>query len=131
MAVHAFEEHLPEPRNWPGHQGAICRIRRRRTLSEALTIGTRRHADQTDKNATQALFIHQACRRGDALQGHVAFLKQASSGLQPQAFDSRSEEHTSELHSIIRNSYAVFCLRNKNTKKQTQHKQNNTPDKET
>src|SRR3546814_14954727 len=26
----------------------------------------------------------------------------------------RSEEHTSELQSLIRNSYAVFCLQNKN-----------------
>src|SRR3546814_6583140 len=27
----------------------------------------------------------------------------------------RSEEHTSELQSIMRNSYAVFCLKKKNT----------------
>src|SRR3546814_10222098 len=34
---------------------------------------------------------------------------------------SRSEEHTSELQSLMRNSYAVFCLKNKNiqTKQQT------------
>src|SRR3546814_9453207 len=29
---------------------------------------------------------------------------------------SRSEEHTSELQSLMRISYAVFCLKNKNTK---------------
>src|SRR3546814_7413037 len=28
----------------------------------------------------------------------------------------RSEEHTSELQSLMRSSYAVFCLKNKNTK---------------
>src|SRR3546814_8367708 len=28
----------------------------------------------------------------------------------------RSEEHTSELQSLMRTSYAVFCLKNKNTK---------------
>src|SRR3546814_7678697 len=28
---------------------------------------------------------------------------------------SRSEEHTSELQSLMRNSYAVFCLKTKNT----------------
>src|SRR3546814_3458158 len=33
----------------------------------------------------------------------------------------RSEEHTSELQSLMRNSYAVFCL-----KKKTNRKQNNT-----
>src|SRR3546814_1050643 len=29
--------------------------------------------------------------------------------------DWRSEEHTSELQSLMRNSYAVFCLKKKNT----------------
>src|SRR3546814_5831687 len=34
----------------------------------------------------------------------------------------RSEEHTSELQSLMRNSYAVFCLKNKiKNKYQTQH----------
>src|SRR3546814_4525115 len=38
---------------------------------------------------------------------------------------SRSEEHTSELQSLMRISYAVFCLKKKKTKnKQTNH--NNT-----
>src|SRR3546814_7683109 len=30
--------------------------------------------------------------------------------------DTRSEEHTSELQSLMRISYAVFCLQKKNTK---------------
>src|SRR3546814_10730414 len=34
----------------------------------------------------------------------------------------RSEEHTSELQSLMRISYAVFCLKKKNTKIQTTHK---------
>src|SRR3546814_964589 len=29
--------------------------------------------------------------------------------------ESRSEEHTSELQSLMRSSYAVFCLKNKTT----------------
>src|SRR3546814_5424682 len=33
-------------------------------------------------------------------------------------FSYRSEEHTSELQSLMRTSYAVFCLKKK---KQTQH----------
>src|SRR3546814_2404643 len=32
-----------------------------------------------------------------------------------QAGDERSEEHTSELQSLMRISYAVFCLTKKNT----------------
>src|SRR3546814_1347008 len=33
--------------------------------------------------------------------------------------DDRSEEHTSELQSLMRISYAVFCLKKKNTKYDT------------
>src|SRR3546814_8288785 len=32
---------------------------------------------------------------------------------------SRSEEHTSEIQSLMRLSYAVFCLKKKNTSEQT------------
>src|SRR3546814_1199543 len=41
-------------------------------------------------------------------QGFVAGL--------PWDEDDRSEEHTSELQSLMRISYAVFCLKKKNTK---------------
>src|SRR3546814_7254284 len=33
---------------------------------------------------------------------------------------SRSEEHTSELQSLMRNSYAVFCLKKKTNTKNTE-----------
>src|SRR3546814_3266050 len=35
------------------------------------------------------------------------------------ALIARSEEHTSELQSLMRISYAVFCLKNKNESNQT------------
>src|SRR3546814_10837408 len=40
-----------------------------------------------------------------------------------QAEKARSEEHTSELQSLMRISYAVFCLKKKNKKQRstTQH----------
>src|SRR3546814_3591421 len=40
----------------------------------------------------------------------------------------RSEEHTSELQSLMRISYAVFCLQNKNKNTHTQqfHTEHNT-----
>src|SRR3546814_7870928 len=43
--------------------------------------------------------------------------KRASSGPIPWGaiFSSRSEEHTSELQSLMRISYAVFCLKKKKT----------------
>src|SRR3546814_1150220 len=34
----------------------------------------------------------------------------------------RSEEHTSELQSLMRNTYAVFCLKNKKTQITTENK---------
>src|SRR3546814_5921416 len=37
-------------------------------------------------------------------------------GLPRLEFRVRSEEHTSELQSLMRNSYAVFCLKKKNTR---------------
>src|SRR3546814_1648781 len=36
-------------------------------------------------------------------------------------FSERSEEHTSELQSLMRISYAVFCLKKKNTRKNKSH----------
>src|SRR3546814_4821945 len=36
----------------------------------------------------------------------------------------RSEEHTSELQSLMRNSYAVFCLKKKNKKKENTDDEN-------
>src|SRR3546814_6588769 len=39
---------------------------------------------------------------------------------------ARSEEHTSELQSLMRNSYAVFCLKKKKTKEYTKQVKENT-----
>src|SRR3546814_10798987 len=36
-------------------------------------------------------------------------------GGRPRGITVRSEEHTSELQSLMRISYAVFCLKKKNT----------------
>src|SRR3546814_6029198 len=37
----------------------------------------------------------------------------------------RSEEHTSELQSLMRISYAVFCLKKKKTRKESNEEENN------
>src|SRR3546814_3106579 len=42
-----------------------------------------------------------------------ALVSSGSLGRQPVSSDSRSEEHTSELQSLMRISYAVFCLKKK------------------
>src|SRR3546814_6048826 len=61
------------------------------------------------------------CRRGDNARDTEAIeCEQISliSGDQPISPPCRSEEYTSELQSLMRISYAVFCLKKKN-KKQT------------
>src|SRR3546814_9982792 len=44
-------------------------------------------------------------------------LKQQSKQRKSELNGSRPEEHTSELQSLMRISYAVFCLKKKNNKK--------------
>src|SRR3546814_7285088 len=43
--------------------------------------------------------------------------------------DRRSEEHTSELQSLMRISYAVFCLKKKKKKQKKEHELYNNIDK--
>src|SRR3546814_969877 len=51
------------------------------------------------------------------------FVAAAAASLSPAAAPDRSEEHTSELQSLMRISYAVFCLKKK--KKQQRNKRSN------
>src|SRR3546814_3641671 len=44
----------------------------------------------------------------------------------PRRPSTRSEEHTSELQSLMRNSYAVFCLKTKKHKHKHTHSTNST-----
>src|SRR3546814_6959886 len=63
--------------------------------------GARAHAERS---------LNQALRRGQHLVCETA----------PPPSPPRSAEHTSELQSLMRTSYAVFCLKNKTeTTKQT------------
>src|SRR3546814_6862864 len=53
---------------------------------------------------------------GSNLLGAYAISKAADMQLARNLAVERSEEHTSELQSLMRISYAVFCLKKKNTK---------------
>src|SRR3546814_7258284 len=46
--------------------------------------------------------------------------KAVSASVSAGATPTRSEEHTSELQSLMRNSYAVFCLKKHNKSKSSQ-----------
>src|SRR3546814_6465073 len=54
-----------------------------------------------------------------------------ANGLKPRARIRRSEEHTSELQSLMRKSYAVFCLKQKQRKSQHTTTRHNTNHKNT
>src|SRR3546814_9874765 len=51
---------------------------------------------------------------------HVTSLRDSSHGM-IRVENRRSAEHTSELQSLMRTSYAVFCLKKKTTHNYTQH----------
>src|SRR3546814_7946510 len=57
--------------------------------------------------------IRYGLKRGDIRCRHAA----PSAAGWDLDLDVRSEEHTSELQSLMRISYAVFCLKQKNTQK--------------
>src|SRR3546814_10178147 len=54
-------------------------------------------------------------RRSGCRRRVRAITRAMCEGDQPARRQSRSEEHTSELQSLMRISYAVFCLKKKNT----------------
>src|SRR3546814_7860731 len=67
---------------------------------------------------------HGGCR-------HCPSPSSSSATISAAATSPRSEEHTSELQSLMRISYAVFCLKKKNTEKKKQtHKHGITTTKQ-
>src|SRR3546814_8706377 len=63
----------------------------------------------------------------ESLNHHLVRIDRIRTGREPApsaaVIDSqRSEEHTSELQSLMRNSYAVFCLKKKNKKSNKKNK---------
>src|SRR3546814_1694634 len=63
---------------------------------------------------------HDGSHPNDAQIAHIAYTAgQIDIAAGKQALAKRSEEHTSELQSLMRISYAVFCLTKKQHKQQT------------
>src|SRR3546814_10254297 len=86
-------------RAWPQEQ------RLRKALASGLTpLGATRIGPTMTTTGRAALFF--ACR----------WLRQPCSSTVHRNCSARSEEHTSELQSLMRISYAVFCLKKKKQK---------------
>src|SRR3546814_3036809 len=62
----------------------------------------------------ECLRINMWCAAGSSGRNICLATRRSPSRRLPMAADFRSEEHTSELQSLMRISYAVFCLKKKN-----------------
>src|SRR3546814_8480123 len=81
---------------------AACRA----AAAVAFQAGTVAHQGEVAAFRAGVAFVALHARLGDALHGAAA---------------ARSEEHTSELQSLMRISYAVFCLKKKKKSKTKQY----------
>src|SRR3546814_1496653 len=83
--------------------------------------GVRRHANVGPAGRCATRYGgHEPCarmRRDFAENALIEALRVRA--MDKRLLDIRSEEHTYELQSLIRNSYAVLCLKKKKTTKQT------------
>src|SRR3546814_6673914 len=80
---------------------------------------------RSDLSAQRIIRAHQPDLAGLVVAGpdHQPLLVRRERRADAEALVIRSEEHTSELQSLMRISYAVFCLKKK---KQNKHKRTNT-----
>src|SRR3546814_10206804 len=80
---------------------------------------TGRHVDEVNPNKAYAAYISDLYSQCALMRGplYSETRYRAPGG-------RRSEEHTSELQSLMRSSYAVFCLKKKNS---TTHNIEKTP----
>src|SRR3546814_1736511 len=103
------------------------RCRRGDTRREKIRVPLVAHEDFRRRDAPSRLCgaRHGAMCAHCALRGHVdcscrsGFSRELFVGLVAVFSKERSEEHTSELQSLMRISYAVFCLKKK--KQDTTH----------
>src|SRR3546814_2889523 len=77
----------------------------------------RRDGRETDEDvAGDRLAVHRLQPVGRGIEGWAHVAREEQTALEvigPLVVGTRSEEHTSELQSLMSNSYAVFCLEKK------------------
>src|SRR3546814_3452405 len=94
-------------------------------LDQAIILATRAHAGQIDKGGApyilHPLRVMLGCQTEEQRIAAVLHDTYEDGGITIEYIEEhfRSEEHTSELQSLMRISYAVFCLK----KKKRKHKQ--------
>src|SRR3546814_3954436 len=91
---------------------SVAAIPRRRTLATRLLLGYVAWAKALDVAIVQCGNTTIADRDEFSMSFAIAGFRPVGNVFQHQG--DRSEEHTSELQSLMRISYAVFCLKKKN-----------------
>src|SRR3546814_1027683 len=90
-----------------------------RRRQPAADPGKRAVCDQQGRRSGWLQAIGFLQRLGTTRQG-AALARRGQARLEQLECVRRSEEHTSELQSLMRISYAVFCLKKKTKRKKTQ-----------
>src|SRR3546814_7730522 len=62
---------------------------------------------------TSGSFLTVTMSKGPAYEKHIIYSDAGHQAVNASEYYVRSEEHTSELQSLMRISYAVFCLKKK------------------
>src|SRR3546814_10795961 len=100
---------------WGTRTAVQSRSRRTGSLLREYMSGPGRVGSRSGGSLPRGLPVHPGWWRRAALQGR-------------HCIAARSEEHTSELQSLMRISYAVFCLKKKNKQHITHYYNTNTYD---
>src|SRR3546814_3414709 len=79
-------------------------------------VDMRAHRERVDAGVGAPGAVHRGLLAGDARDGLLQRLLDAGAVRLALPAHIRSEEHTSELQSLMRISYAVFCLKKKKKK---------------
>src|SRR3546814_5339780 len=100
---------IPEPRR---SKSGLTRTARRGVFPSFSARASARSASPSDSRFTVTPTEMAASSSSLRLPGPAKLIR---SGDTPACKAKRSEEHTSELQSLMRKSYAVLCLKKKNT----------------
>src|SRR3546814_3506584 len=99
----------------PDDQHAVVAQRRERLSERMMPFGRGARGNRKLDDRNIGLGIDQRqWHPGAMIEPAFRIGDDGKSVLREQVDDARSEEHTSELPALMRNSYAVFCLKKKN-----------------
>src|SRR3546814_3989519 len=107
-----------------GKAGNVWQIARYSAESRSIIYRSTKRGDLEDAKGVLLAFVNQERAKGRQTAEEAGVLPQLflyyeEHGKHVRKPD-RSEEHTSELQSLMRISYAVFCLKQKNNQRHTQ-----------